>query len=155
MRPGRDGESRIARSAGRDGATLPVPRMPGLARERADGGSIDPGRETLRATQWRTGRASVWNSRRGNHLGQRSCAIAPTGRTYGCKRTEPNIRPADLKARGRPHMGCFVAALLAMTEVRTHRARHHRPAATSAFTWSRIFAASLPWMRAMSSWYFG
>src|SRR5690606_25534855 len=115
MRPGRDGESRIARSAGRDGATLPVPRMPGLARERADGGSIDPGRETLRATQWRTGRASVWNSRRGNHLGQRSCAIAPTGRTYGCKRTDPKIRPPDLKARGRPHMGCFVAALLAMT----------------------------------------
>src|SRR5919205_3927815 len=31
------------------------------------------------------GRSVVWNSRRGNHLGQRSCANAPTGRTYGRK----------------------------------------------------------------------
>src|SRR5215204_5472435 len=34
------------------------------------------------------GRLSVWNSRRGNHLGQRSCASAPTGRTYGRKRSD-------------------------------------------------------------------
>src|SRR3954467_3208853 len=36
------------------------------------------------------GRLSVWNSRRGNHLGQRSCASAPTGRTYGRKRSDQN-----------------------------------------------------------------
>src|SRR3954447_21664467 len=34
------------------------------------------------------GRYCVWNSRRGNHLGQRSCTSAPTGRTYGRKRTD-------------------------------------------------------------------
>src|SRR5271169_3639604 len=32
------------------------------------------------------GRRSVWNSCRGNHLGQRSCASAQIGRTYGRKR---------------------------------------------------------------------
>src|SRR3954447_22194549 len=31
---------------------------------------------------------SVWTSHRGNHLGQRSCASAQTGRTYGCKRSD-------------------------------------------------------------------
>src|ERR1700752_4263193 len=36
------------------------------------------------------GRGFVWNSRRGNHLGQRSCASAPTGRTYGRKRSGQN-----------------------------------------------------------------
>src|SRR3954447_26085567 len=36
------------------------------------------------------GRLSVWNSRRGNHLGQHSCASAPTGRTYGRKRSGQN-----------------------------------------------------------------
>ena len=34
------------------------------------------------------GRNVVWNPCRGNHLGQRSCASAPTGRTYGCKRSD-------------------------------------------------------------------
>ena len=29
-----------------------------------------------------------WNSRRGNHLGQRSCATAQTGRTYDRKRSD-------------------------------------------------------------------
>ena len=29
------------------------------------------------------GRTVVWNPCRGNHLGQRSCASASTGRTYG------------------------------------------------------------------------
>ena len=33
-------------------------------------------------------RSIVWNSRRGNHLGQRSCASAPTGRTYGRKQSD-------------------------------------------------------------------
>jgi hypothetical protein len=36
------------------------------------------------------GRENVWNSRRGNHLGQRSCASATTGRTYGRKRSDQN-----------------------------------------------------------------
>jgi hypothetical protein len=36
------------------------------------------------------GRLSVWNSCRGNHLGQRSCASASTGRTYGRKRSDQN-----------------------------------------------------------------
>jgi hypothetical protein len=36
-------------------------------------GSIDPRCETLRGTHWpNKGRVVVWNSRRGNHLGQRS-----------------------------------------------------------------------------------
>src|SRR5215211_5597675 len=34
------------------------------------------------------GRSSVWNSHRGNHLGQRSCASAQIGRTYGRKRSD-------------------------------------------------------------------
>ena len=34
------------------------------------------------------GRQVVWNTRRGNHLGQRSCADAPKGRTYGRKRLD-------------------------------------------------------------------
>src|ERR1700676_695477 len=34
------------------------------------------------------GRSVVWNPCRGNHLGQRSCASAPTGRTYGRKRSD-------------------------------------------------------------------
>src|SRR6266851_2677824 len=34
------------------------------------------------------GRSSVWNSCRGNHLGQRSRASAQTGRTYGRKRSD-------------------------------------------------------------------
>src|SRR5271165_3501705 len=36
------------------------------------------------------GRGFVWNPCRGNHLGQRSCASAPTGRTYGRKRSDQN-----------------------------------------------------------------
>src|SRR3954447_11585078 len=31
---------------------------------------------------------SVWTSHRGNHLGQRSCGSAQTGRTYGRKRSD-------------------------------------------------------------------
>ena len=34
------------------------------------------------------GRQVVWNTCRGNHLGQRPCADAPKGRTYGRKRLE-------------------------------------------------------------------
>jgi hypothetical protein len=40
-------------------------------------GSIDPRYETVRGIHWpETGRGIVWNSRRGNHLGQRSIATA-------------------------------------------------------------------------------
>src|SRR5208283_2360853 len=46
---------------------------------------------TLRQSQWPAlGRLFVWNSCRGNHLGQRSCASPSTGRTYGLKRSDQN-----------------------------------------------------------------
>src|SRR5271166_6378660 len=45
------------------------------------------------------GRPNVWNSCRGNHLGQRSCASASTGRTYGRKRSDQNAAK-DLARRG-------------------------------------------------------
>src|ERR1035437_9229019 len=53
----------------------------------------------------RKGRRRVWNSRRGNHLGQRSYASAPTGRTYGRKRSDQIIATKALRGGGRPHMG--------------------------------------------------
>jgi transposase len=64
--------------------------MPELARKRADG-VID--RSEMRDTPDQpvavcVGRPTVWNSRRGNHLGQRSCATAYTGRTYDRKRSD-------------------------------------------------------------------
>src|SRR5258708_1379980 len=52
-------------------------------------GSIDPRCETVRGTHWpKPGRVVDWNSRRGNHLGQRFKPTASTGRTYGCKRSD-------------------------------------------------------------------
>src|SRR5712664_4947609 len=63
-------------------------------------GSIDPRCETVRGTHWpKEGRVVVWSSRRGNHLGQRSIAIASTGRTYGCKRSDQTVQKT-LVARG-------------------------------------------------------
>jgi Transposase DDE domain group 1 len=63
--------------------------MPELARSRADG-VID--RSKTRGIPLdpsaAEGRSSVWNLCRGNHLGQRSCASATTGRTYGRKRSD-------------------------------------------------------------------
>jgi hypothetical protein len=50
----------------------------------------------------RKGRRPVWNSRRGNHLGQRSYASAPTGRTYGRKRSDQIIAKTALRGGGRP-----------------------------------------------------
>jgi len=68
-------------------------------------GSIDPGCETVRGTHWpKKGRVVVWNSRRGNHLGQRFKPTAPTGRTYGCKRSDQTVKRL-LWHGGRPHMG--------------------------------------------------
>src|ERR1700682_2160586 len=63
--------------------------MPELARSRADG-VID--RSKTRGIPLdpsaAEGRSSDWNLCRGNHLGQRSCASATTGRTYGRKRSD-------------------------------------------------------------------
>jgi hypothetical protein len=50
------------------------------------------------------GRVFVWNSGRGNHLGQRSCASAPTGRTYGRNDLIKALQNT-LRGGGRPHMG--------------------------------------------------
>src|SRR6202521_1521217 len=56
-------------------------------------GSIDPRCETIRGTHWpKPGRVVVWNSRRGNHLGQRFKPTASTGRTYGCKRSDQTVK---------------------------------------------------------------
>src|ERR1700761_5180148 len=68
-------------------------------------GSIGPRCETIRGTHWpKPGRVVVWNSRRGNHLGQRDKPTASTGRTYGCKRSDQNVKNF-LWHGGRPHMG--------------------------------------------------
>ena len=65
--------------------------------------SIQGARQSARRNG-RQCRCVVWNSRCGNHLGQRSYASAPTGRTYARKRSDQNIC-LDLLARGsRPHM---------------------------------------------------
>ena len=51
--------------------------------------SIDPRRETSREVQRHNETAPTgWNLRRGIHLGQRSCATASKGRTYGSKRSD-------------------------------------------------------------------
>ena len=51
--------------------------------------SIDPRCGTLREVQWPSIRSPCClEPCRGNHLGQRSCASAPTGRTYGRKRSD-------------------------------------------------------------------
>ena len=46
------------------------------------------------------GRIVVWASRRGTHLGQRSCASAREGRTYERKRSDHEIRRRHLVSRG-------------------------------------------------------
>ena len=65
-------------------------------------------RSKTRDTPWSPlaakGRLGVWNLRRGNHLGQRSCASAKTGRTYGRKRSDQSTAKMLLRAGGRPHM---------------------------------------------------
>jgi hypothetical protein len=43
------------------------------------------------------GRSIVWNVRRGPHLGQRSCAGAPTGRTYERKRSDQIIQKSSCR----------------------------------------------------------
>ena len=76
--------------------------MPELARQPADG-VIDRSktRDTPCFPLAAKGRLGVWNSHRGNHLGQRSCASAKTGRTYGRKRFDQSTAQINL-ARRRP-----------------------------------------------------
>ena len=77
--------------------------MPELARQRADG-VIDRSktRDTPCFPLAAKGRLGVWNSHRGNHLGQRSCASAKTGRTYGRKRSDQSAAQITLRGGGRP-----------------------------------------------------
>jgi hypothetical protein len=71
-------------------------------------GSIDPRCETSRGTHRpNPGRVVDWSSRRGNHLGQRSKPTAPTGRTYGCKRSDQTNKP--LVPRGPSTYGSRIA----------------------------------------------
>jgi len=53
------------------------------------------------------GRNSVRNSRRGNHLGQRSCATAQTGRTYDRKRSDQITAQPTCKS-GAVHICIFI-----------------------------------------------
>jgi hypothetical protein len=82
--------------------------MPELARQQTDG-VID--RSATRDTPYDAltvkGHRCVWNSRRGNHLGQRSCASATTGRTYGRKRSDQNTAKCSCE-EGAVHI-CIVA----------------------------------------------
>ena len=74
--------------------------MPELARSRADG-VID--RSKTRGIPLdpssAEGRSSDWNLCRGNHLGQRSCASATTGRTYGRKRSDQSTAQPPCEER--------------------------------------------------------
>jgi hypothetical protein len=84
--------------------------MPELARKRADG-VID--RSEARDTPDQpvavcAGRPIVWNSRRGNHLGQRSCATAYTGRTYDRKRSDQKSAQQSCEA-GAVHIWLMLA----------------------------------------------
>src|SRR6266852_4664762 len=99
--------------------------MPDLARQRQMVGSIDPRRKTLRAIQWRNDVAQLCGTSAAETI-LASGHLTPhsTGRTYGCKRSDPNSASV-LRAGGRPHMDCFVASLLAMTcVIRMHRGRY-------------------------------
>src|SRR5258708_4402836 len=72
-------------------------------------GSIDPRCETVRGTHWpKPGRVVDWNSRRGNHLGQRFKPTASTGRTYGCKRSD--LTQKTLVPRGPSTYGSLLFA---------------------------------------------
>src|ERR1700716_963066 len=76
--------------------------MPELARQPADG-VIDRSktRDTPCFPLAAKGRLGVWNSHRGNHLGQRSCASAKTGRTYGRKRSDQSTAQITLRGGGK------------------------------------------------------
>ena len=68
-------------------------------------------RPTMRFVPVKTAeQQTALNSRRGNHLGQRSCASASTGRTYGRKRSDQSTAKNTLRGGGRPHMGLGLMA---------------------------------------------
>src|ERR1700732_2436925 len=72
-----------------------------LARQRADGViNRSKTRDTPCVPLAAKGRLCVWNSHRGNHLGQRSCASAKTGRTYGRKRSDQSTAQITLRGGG-------------------------------------------------------
>ncbi len=77
-------------------------------------------RSTMRDTPYHPtaviGRMAVWNTRRGDHLGQRSCVSAPIGRTYERKRSDQEAVHI-LREGGRPHMDDGLSAWLAGTRV--------------------------------------
>src|SRR5271166_5208567 len=62
------------------------------------------------------GRGFVWNPCRGNHLGQRSCASAPTGRTYGRKRSDQNTAKTPCE-EGAVHIWDAVKKLATVSEL--------------------------------------
>src|SRR5258705_5416263 len=104
-------------------------------------GSIDPRCETVRGTHWpKPGRVVVWNSRRGNHLGQRSKPTASTGRTYGCKRSDHTAKPlvprgpstygSRLSQGRRSRVGRSRTTVWAL-----RRGRHH---AVAAIVWGAV-----------------
>src|SRR5258708_25569202 len=81
-------------------------------------GSIDPRCETVRGTDWpKAGRVVDWNSRRGNHLGQRFKPTASTGRTYGCKRSD--LTQKTLVPRGPSTYGSLLSHAFAGTTSET------------------------------------
>ena len=89
-----------------------------LARQRADGViNRSKTRDTPCFPLAAKGRLGVWNSHRGNHLGQRSCASAKTGRTYGRKRSDQSTAQITLRGGGRPHMGSRHPGSLRLPEV--------------------------------------
>ena len=58
-------------------------------------------------TQWLlVGRSRVRNSGRGNHLGQRSCASATTGRTYSAKRSDQTLAENSCGEAAVPPLPC-------------------------------------------------
>ena len=73
------------------------------------------------------GRSVVWNPCRGNHLGQRSCASAPTGRTYGRKRSDQNTAKTPCK-EGAVHIWVHAERLVHKLDTFTdqHRAAQTR-----------------------------
>src|SRR3981081_2919275 len=92
--------------------------MPELARQPADG-VIDRSktRDIPCFPLAAKGRLGVWNSHRGNHLGQRSCASAKTGRTYGCKRSDQSTAQITLREGGAPHMESRTASRATTTPI--------------------------------------
>jgi hypothetical protein len=70
------------------------------------------------------GREVVRNSRRGNHLGQWSCATTPKGRTYGSKRSDQKYLQKTLASGGRPHMDLARVRSLCLAVLRLQRSNH-------------------------------